>query len=139
MLLEDSRLRLLLPDVQERIKKLADATSWVAFLYLDHIIVENPHDYIPRKTTPEQTITCLMASAKLLADLEIWDEVSIETGLRNLAGGLGLKPGQVFGPIRTAITGQRVALPLFISLAALGQKASVDRIQAAIPKIPVGE
>ena len=80
-----------------------------------------------------------MASAKLLADLEIWDEVSIETGLRNLAGELGLKPRQVFGPIRTAITGQRVALPLFISLAALGQKASIDRIQAAIPKIPIGE
>ncbi len=64
------------------------------------------------------------------------DEDSIEAGLRDLANDLELKAGQVFGPIRTAITGQRAALPLFIALAALGQKASVERIRAAVLQVP---
>jgi len=137
MLLQDDRLRLLLPDVQERIKKLADATPWVAFLYAEEITIENPHDLIPRKTTAEQTLTGLSASAEMLAELETWDEASIEAGLRNLAGELELKAGQMFSPIRTAITGERVALPLFITLAALGQFDSVERIRAAIPQVPI--
>lgn len=133
---QDARLRLLLPDVQERIKKLADATPWVEFLYTDAITIENVKDLIPRKTTPEQTATSLTHSAEFLAGLETWDEASIEAGLRNLVGETGLKAGQIFSPIRTAITGKRVALPLFFTLAALGQPASVARIRAAIPQVP---
>ena len=136
VLLQDPRLRLLLPDVQERIKKLNEVAPWVAFLYADEIIIENPTDLIPRKTTPEQTIAALTASAELLTGLELWDETSIEAGLRNLAGELELKVGQVLGPIRTAISGQSVALPLFIALAALGQPTSVERIRAAITQVP---
>jgi len=133
---QDARLRLLLPAVQERIKKLADAAPWVEFLYADAITIENPKDLIPRKATPEQTIASLTHSAELLAGLETWDEASIEAGLRNLVGETGLKAGQIFSPIRTAITGKRVALPLFVSLAALGRPASVARIRAAIPQVP---
>lgn len=136
---QDARLRLLLPDVQERIKKLSDAAPWVEFLYADAITIENPKDLIPRKTTPEQTITGLTRSAELLAGLETWDEASIEAGLRDLVGETGLKAGQIFSPIRTAITGKRVALPLFISLAALGQAASVERIRAAISQVPAAD
>ena len=135
---QDARLRLLLPAVQERIKKLADAAPWVEFLYADAITIENPKDLIPRKATPEQTIASLTHSAELLAGLETWDEASIEAGLRNLVGETGLKAGQIFSPIRTAITGKRVALPLFVSLAALGRPASVARIRAAIPQVPIG-
>ncbi len=72
VLRQDTRLRLLLPDVQERIKKLADTTPWVAFLYADSITIDNPKDLIPRKTTPEQTLIGLTASAELLAGLETW-------------------------------------------------------------------
>ena len=129
----------LLPDVQERIKKLSDAAPWVEFLYADAITIENPKDLIPRKTTPEQTIAGLTRSAELLAGLETWDEASIEAGLRDLVGETGLKAGQIFSPIRTAITGKRVALPLFISLAALGQAASVERIRAAISQVPAAD
>ncbi|HEY52120.1 MAG TPA: glutamate--tRNA ligase [Caldilineae bacterium] len=136
---QDARLRLLLPDVQERIKKLSDAAPWVEFLYADAITIENPKDLIPRKTTPEQTIAGLTRSAELLAGLETWDEASIEAGLRDLVGETGLKAGQIFSPIRTAITGKRVALPLFISLAALGQAASVERIRAAISQVPAAD
>ena len=133
--LQDPRLLVILPDVQERIKKLSEATGWVDFLYVDAVTVENPADFIPRKTTPEQVVASLRRSAQILAGLEPWDEAHIEQALRAQAQEMGLKAGQVFGPIRTAITGKRVALPLFSSLAALGREASIARIEAAIPQV----
>ena len=133
----DERLLLLMPAVQERIKRLDEAAPWVEFLYFDAVTIANPKDLIPRKTTPEQTIAALERAAETLASLEPWEAGVIESALRALASDMGLKVGQVFAPIRTAISGQRVALPLDVSLAALGRDVAVARIRAAIAQVPL--
>jgi glutamyl-tRNA synthetase len=44
--------------------------------------------------------------------------------------GLGIKPKFAFGPLRTAVSGQRVSPPLFESMEILGKTSTLARIHA---------
>ena len=58
-----------------------------------------------------------------------WDAAAIEAALRaRLVEGLGLKPKLAFGPLRVAVSGQRVSPPLFESMEILGRAATRARI-----------
>ncbi len=57
---------------------------------------------------------------------------STEPLMRALAEELGLKPGQVFGILRIAITGQKVSPPLFESMEIIGRKVVLSRIEEGI-------
>jgi len=53
----------------------------------------------------------------------------VEQALRELlVDGLGLKPKTAFTPVRVAVTGRRVAPPLFESMELLGAELSLARI-----------
>ena len=54
-----------------------------------------------------------------------------EPEMRELVAEMGLKPAQVFGVLRVAVTGQRVSPPLFESLEILGKELTLRRIQRA--------
>lgn len=133
----DARLHLILPDLQERLKKLTDAAALIDFLFVDEITIEDTSELLPPKTTSEQAIMGLEAAADTLAALEEWTPQSIETALRALAPALGLKPGQLFAPVRSAVTGKKVTPPLFSTLAAIGREKSVERVRAATALVPI--
>ena len=135
---QDARLRLVLGELQERIKKLSDAPEYVDFLYRAPVL-SDPVALIPAKTTPEQVTLGLTSAAATLARLDPWHEASIEEGLRNLAEELHLKPGQLFAPIRVAVTGKTVAPPLFVTLAAIGHEESLARLRRAVALLEVGD
>ncbi|MCO6450612.1 MAG: glutamate--tRNA ligase [Caldilineales bacterium] len=135
LLRHDARLQLLLPFVQERIKKLTEAGNLIDYLYFDPVIA-SPEDLVPRKTTVEQVRTGLAAAADALAQLQSWDEASIEQTLRALADDLDLKAGQLFSPIRVAVTGKAVAPPLFVTLLAVGRETVLQRLLAAMQLLP---
>jgi glutamyl-tRNA synthetase len=71
----------------------------------------------------------------MLADLPSFSEDDLESSLRNLADELGLKAGQLFGIIRTATTGKKVAPPLFGTLAVLGRERTLTRLDFAEEKL----
>jgi len=131
-LAQDERLRILVPVIQERLKTLGEATSLVDFLYSDEIDIGDPALLIPRKTTREQTIEILQAIIAVLEKQNVWDEAALEASLRGLVQRKGLKAGQVFSPIRQAVTGKRVAPPLFATLAAIGKKDTLLRLKHAL-------
>jgi glutamyl-tRNA synthetase len=59
-----------------------------------------------------------------------WTTERIEARLREaLVDGLGLKPRFAFGPLRTAVSGQRISPPLFESMAILGKQETLDRLR----------
>jgi glutamyl-tRNA synthetase len=49
---------------------------------------------------------------------------------------MGLKTGQMFQPIRVAVTGRNASPPLFETLELLGRETAVKRIEVAVQKIP---
>ncbi len=131
-LARDERLKVLIPAIQERLKRLTDATPLVDYLFTDDIDLGDPMSLVPRKTTPEQTVEILEAIIDVLEDVSDWEEETLERTLRALAETRGLKAGQVFSPIRQALTGKKVTPPLFPILVALGKEASLKRLRKAL-------
>jgi glutamyl-tRNA synthetase len=60
---------------------------------------------------------------------------ALDHALRSAAKEMGLKPGQMFQPIRVAVTGRNASPPLFETLEVLGRETAVKRIEHAIHKM----
>lgn len=115
------------PLIQERIKVLADAAELVGFLFEEEISYD-PQLLLGKQMTAADSLAALRRVRQALDGLAAFDEGTLESALRPLAGQLGLKAGQLFGIIRVAVTGKSVAPPLFGTLAILGR----DRVLATI-------
>ncbi len=124
----------IVPLVQERLKTLRDAAPLVAFLFKDSIEYETD-DLIQRRMDADSTRLCLQAAHDGLASLDSFDAEPIEVLLRGMVKELDVKAGQLFGSLRVATTGQRIAPPLFESLEVLGRERSLDLIAAARDRI----
>jgi glutamyl-tRNA synthetase len=59
----------------------------------------------------------------------------MEPPMRELAAKLGLKPGQLFGAIRVAVSGSTATPPLFQMMEVLGREVSLKRIEQAIERL----
>jgi glutamyl-tRNA synthetase len=60
-----------------------------------------------------------------------WNAEELKTRLERVGTGFGLKLGKTQAPVRVAVTGRTVGLPLFESLEVLGRDATLARIAAA--------
>jgi glutamyl-tRNA synthetase len=60
------------------------------------------------------------------------EDAVIEQELCDLAASLGIKVNGVFMPIRVALTGSQVSLPLFDSIRLLGQEQTCERLEKAL-------
>ena len=122
------------PMVQERLKTLRDAAPLVAFLFKDEIEYD-AEELIQRRMDADSTRLCLTAAQEGLATLDSFDTESIEMTLRGMVKELDVKAGQLFGSLRVATTGQRIAPPLFESLEALGRQRTLDLINTACDRL----
>jgi glutamyl-tRNA synthetase len=123
-------LRGIVPLVQERLKRLEEVVEWTTFLFRE---VEAPpaEKLVGKKMTPEESLMALRRARGVLAELEPFEAAAMEPPMQALAEELGLKAGQLFGIVRWAVTGQKVAPPLFGSLAVLGREQVLSRLDAA--------
>ncbi len=116
----DERLvRAAAPLVQEKITKLGEFPAFAGFLF---------HDV---ETDVDGDGNVVAAACDALAELEPFTAESIETALRAVLEGLGLKPRQGFQPIRIAVTGSKVSPGLFESIELLGRETTLARLNAA--------
>jgi len=127
---ERETLRRIVPLVQERMKRLDEVVEWTAFLFQE---IETPpaEKLVGKKMTLEESLKALRCARSLLAETEPFESEAMEPPMRALAEELGLKAGQLFGIVRWAVTGQKVAPPLFGSLAILGREQVLARLDAA--------
>ena len=73
----------------------------------------------------------LDAALGALEPVAQWQAAELEAALRSaLIDGLGLKPKLAFGPLRTAVSGQRISPPLFESMEILGRDSTLSRLRA---------
>ena len=94
-------------------------------------------DYDPQAVAkqwkdPGSTARTLEAVVGALRDLPAWEPEAMETGLRDLADRLGMPAGNLFQPLRVALTGLSVSPGIFEVLVLLGRERSVGRIEQAI-------
>lgn len=127
---QDTLLRAI-PLIQERIKTLKDAVAWTGFFFKKELEYE-PALLIGKRMDAAGSLAALKRVRDALADVAPFDEETLETQMRDLAADVGLKAGQLFGTLRVAVTGQKVAPPLFGTLAVLGPEVTLSRVEAAL-------
>ena len=128
---DDATLLKIAPCIRDHIGKLTEATKFGAFFFQDEIppVMDQ---LIQKKLEPAD---CAEIGRRAYAVIDAIPELTaaaVEEPLRNLVGEMGLKPGQVFGFLRGAISGQKVTPPLFDCMEIIGKETVLQRIDAAV-------
>jgi glutamyl-tRNA synthetase len=126
------------PLVRERIKLLNDVVDMAGFFFKEDVTPASAAALVPKKLTPEQTRDGLRRAREALAALPGFSAGTQEAALRPLAEAMGLNAGQLFTPIRIAVTGQAVSPPLFETMEVLGRDVCLARIDRALAVLGAG-
>src|SRR6185312_8163846 len=122
------------PLIQERIRLLNDVLTVADFFFRDGLAPYDSAELIPKKGDAALAQRVLKQAAETLGTADFTHD-GLETALRAAAGTLGIKPGQMFEPIRVAVCGRKTAPPLFGTLEVLGREVCLKRIEEALKKL----
>lgn len=137
---ELGRLNLVAEQIQTRINLLSEATALVEpfFCKDDELPIADDARAQLKETAPQVIDAAIEALEPISgslgkpdgSDVE-WTHERIEAALREaIVEGLGIKPKFAFGPLRTAVSGQRISPPLFESMEILGKHSTMERLKA---------
>ncbi|GAA1371309.1 glutamate--tRNA ligase [Streptomyces beijiangensis] len=120
------------PHAQTRLQVLSDITQNVDFLFLDQPVEDEASWTKAMKGDPVALLTTARANLEAAdwTSPEALKEAVLKAGEEH-----GLKLGKAQAPVRVAVTGRTVGLPLFESLEILGKEKSLSRIDAALRKL----
>jgi glutamyl-tRNA synthetase len=127
-------VRAVLPLVQERTKLLTEVPELTHYFFSDQLNYDVKL-LISKDMTAASTRGALAVAKERLGKLPGFDAQTLEAMLRPLAEELKLKTGQLFGALRTAVSGETATPPLFQMMAVLGRERCLIRIQEAIDKL----
>jgi glutamyl-tRNA synthetase len=112
----------------------ADFVPNVDFLFLDEP-VEDEKSW-SKAMKPGIGHEMLTAALERFADPALpWEAEALKGALEETGASLGLKLGKAQAPVRVAVTGRTVGLPLFESLELLGRERVRERLRAALAKL----
>jgi glutamyl-tRNA synthetase len=122
------------PLIRERIKLLREVLTAADFFFVDQLPPYDPAELIPQKGDAAMALKALQKARAVLPNVEFRHD-PLNEALRTAAQELGMKPGQMFQPIRVAVCGRKNAPPLFETLEVLGKDTTLKRIDQAIGKL----
>jgi glutamyl-tRNA synthetase len=117
---------------REKIQTLADFWPLAGFCF------RAPASIDPRareRWLNEVGVQALRQARAALAGLEGFDEDGVQGALTGVQERLGLKPGQIYQPLRVALTGGTISPGIFESVALLGREETLRRIDAALATV----
>jgi glutamyl-tRNA synthetase len=129
-----ARMTQIAPLIQERIKTFRDVATVADFFFVKDLAPYDTAELIPQKGDLAMARTALEKASEVLKTAEFSHD-GLDAALRAAATGLGMKPGQLFQPIRVAVCGRKNSPPLFETLAVLGRDTCLERISKAIEKL----
>lgn len=116
---------------QERVKKLSDFPEALRFFLVEEVEPDMKF-LLKKKGTEEETAAALSTVFELVQDFGVQNLERTEKNLRQMADALGWKAGELFMPIRVAITGSKASPPLFETMRVLGRPRVLLRLRHAI-------
>ncbi len=132
-------LRTIVGMMQERMRRLSEFGPAVGFF-----VEREPYEpalLVPtkgKKQTPTRTAAetreALARIRQVLAEAPDWRPETLEARMRALAEAMGWKAGELFTPLRVAVTCRRVSTPLFETMAVLGRAECLARLDEALAK-----
>jgi glutamyl-tRNA synthetase len=121
------------PLAQTRITVLSEIVPNVDFLFVPSPEIDEPSW---AKAMKDGAADLLDAAAAAFAAQPSWDAESLKAALEAVGTARGLKLGKAQAPVRVAVTGRSVGLPLFESMVVLGKDRTLARIEAARIRLP---
>lgn len=117
---DDALLKRAAPALKTRITMLAEATGYLDYLWTDPL---------PPSLDPE-TSARVRAGADALKDVA-WEPEAIEAALERAVEASGVGKGKFYTPLRDALTGKKVSLPIHYTLALLPKDVALARLERA--------
>jgi glutamyl-tRNA synthetase len=125
-------LAAVVPLVQTRVAVLSELPDLVRFLFVpeDDFTVDPA---AAAKALGEGSAPVLTAAADALEGVGDWNAETVQAAIDEalLEGGLGLKRGKAYTPLRAAVCGASIAPPLPESIALLGRERALRRLRSA--------
>ncbi|WP_344405751.1 glutamate--tRNA ligase [Dactylosporangium fulvum] len=112
---------------QTRIALLSEIVPNVDFVFLD----EPPTDEAAWAKAMKEGSADLLDAAIAAFGSASWEAEALKSALEAVGAERGLKLGKAQAPVRVAVTGRSVGLPLFESLEVLGRERTLSRLRAA--------
>ena len=115
---------------QEKMQTLTDFWRLAAFLVEPQPLDERAWEKVMTDGAPDR----LRRAREAIASAEPFEPETLETALRSVVDELGVKPRDVYQPVRVAISGTTVSPGIFESVAALGREEALARIDRALDR-----
>lgn len=125
---DNETLIIILPVIRERMVTLDDCIELCAFLFKDQL------DYDPERLKidglyDDETLTVTSELRIKLEEIRKWEIHEIENSIGDYMESHDFTPKQLFSYIREVISGQKVSLPLYESMAAMGREKTINRFR----------
>ncbi|MDD5288867.1 MAG: glutamate--tRNA ligase [Dehalococcoidales bacterium] len=127
-------VRKVMPLVKERVKILSEAPELTKFFFTGELNYDS-NRLLGKGMAVESTTQALTVAKERLEKQANFDAPALEALLRPLAEELKLKAGQLFGALRTAVSGELATPPLFDMIAVLGKERTLVRIDDALSRL----
>ena len=119
--------------LKTRLKRLTEAVPYMEYLFPEVRLAYDREALLGKKfkDDPDTARQVLARARQRFESLGSWDHEALEAAARAAADELSLKAGDFFAPLRIAITGRSISLPLFETMELLGREQSLRRLDAA--------
>lgn len=129
---DEAKWQAVAPHAQTRLKVLSEITDNVDFLFL----AEPVEDEASWTKAMKEGSDALLRTAREKLESADWNSPeSLKEAVLAAGETHGLKLGKAQAPVRVAVTGRTIGLPLFESLEILGKEKTLARIDAALAKL----
>src|SRR6266436_2906449 len=118
--LDEATIMRAVPALKTRMTKLADAVEYLDYLWID------PQPSVldsETKQRVQEAIDALSGTG--------WEPEPIEAALEKAVADSGVGKGKFYTPLRDALTGKKVSLPIHYTLALLPKEIAMDRLRKA--------
>ncbi len=123
----------------ERVEKLEDFVEYARFFFVGEIEydAEARVKLVGKKRTAAETAEALSRLLEERLDpLLDWEAARLEAEMRAFADAAGWKSGDLFMPVRIAVTGKAATPPLFETMEVLGREVCRRRLRRAVERAP---
>ncbi|MER7926682.1 glutamate--tRNA ligase [Streptomyces sp. NPDC096057] len=129
---DEAKWQAVAPHAQTRLKVLSEITDNVDFLFLP----EPVRDEASWAKAMKEGSDALLRTAREKLESADWTSAeSLKEAVLAAGEVHGLKLGKAQAPVRVAVTGRTIGLPLFESLEILGKEKTIARIDAALARL----
>jgi glutamyl-tRNA synthetase len=128
------RLARIVPLVKERIEKFEDWAHATDFFFSGDLSYDPAQLALmtPKGKTMADAATLLTEAMEPMEELEEWNATALQAALEKHLAQKGLKPKDVFMPLRIAVTGRKDSPPLFESMEVVGKEMVRRRVRLAV-------